>query len=84
AVGRMALTNYLSHSVICLFVFTGAGLALYGQLERYQLYYIVLAVWVAQLVWSPLWLKYFSFGPAEWLWRKLTYGFGALAPRARL
>lgn len=61
AVGRMALTNYLSHSVICLFVFTGAGLALYGQLERYQLYYIVLAVWVAQLVWSPLWLKYFSF-----------------------
>ena len=83
AVGRMALTNYLSHSVICLFVFTGAGLALYGQLERYQLYYIVLAVWIAQLVWSPLWLEHFSFGPAEWVWRKLTYGFGALAPKAR-
>jgi uncharacterized protein len=75
AVGRMALTNYLSHSVICLFVFTGAGLALYGQLERYELYYLVIAIWIAQLVWSPLWLKHFTFGPAEWLWRKLTYGW---------
>src|SRR5690606_7607579 len=74
AVGRMALTNYLSHSVICLFVFTGAGLALYGQLERYELYYVVLAIWSVQLVWSPLWLKHFRFGPAEWVWRKLTYG----------
>jgi uncharacterized protein len=74
AVGRMALTNYLSHSVICLFVFTGAGLALYGQLERYQLYFVVLAIWIAQLIWSPLWLKHFRFGPAEWLWRTLTYG----------
>lgn len=81
AVGRMALTNYLSHSIICLFVFTGAGLALYGQLERYELYYFVLAIWIAQLVWSPLWLKYFRFGPAEWVWRKLTYGFGASAPK---
>lgn len=81
AVGRMALTNYLSQSAICLFVFTGAGLALYGQLERYELYYVVFAIWLAQLVWSPLWLKHFSFGPAEWVWRKLTYGFGAPKPR---
>jgi uncharacterized protein len=76
AVGRMALTNYLAQSAICLFVFTGAGLALYGQLERYELYYVVFAIWLAQLVWSPLWLKYFPFGPAEWVWRKLTYGRG--------
>src|SRR5918992_3855337 len=74
AVGRMALTNYMAHSVICLFVFTGAGLALYGQLERHELYYIVLAIWIAQLIWSPLWLKYFRFGPMEWVWRKMTYG----------
>lgn len=73
AVGRMALTNYLSHSVICMFLFTGAGLALYGQLERHALYYIVIAIWIAQLIWSPLWLRHFYFGPAEWLWRSLTY-----------
>jgi len=74
AVGRMALTNYLSHSVICLFLFTGVGLAWFGQLERYQLYYVVAAIWAFQLIASPLWLRYFRFGPVEWLWRSLTYG----------
>lgn len=73
AVGRMALTNYLAQSVICMFLFTGAGLALYGQLDRHELYYVVLAIWLAQLLWSPLWLGRVRFGPAEWLWRKMTY-----------
>lgn len=70
--GQMALTNYLAASVICLFVFTGAGLALYGQLERHELYWIVLAIWAAQLAWSPWWLARFRYGPMEWLWRSLT------------
>jgi uncharacterized protein len=73
AVGQMALTNYLLQSLICLFVFTGAGLALFGELERHELYYIVAAIWIVQLVSSPLWLAHFRFGPAEWLWRSLTY-----------
>lgn len=73
AVGRMALTNYLSQSVFCLFIFTGAGLAWYGQLARHELYYVVLAIWAVQLVWSPLWLQHFRHGPAEWVWRSLTY-----------
>lgn len=73
AVGQMALTNYLSQSVICMFLFTGAGLALYGQLERHELYYVVAAIWIVQLICSPLWLRRFRFGPAEWLWRSLTY-----------
>jgi uncharacterized protein len=73
ATGQMALTNYLSQSLICMFLFTGAGLALYGRLERHELYYVVLAIWIVQLIWSPLWLRRFRFGPAEWLWRSLTY-----------
>ena len=73
AVGRMALTNYLAQSLVCLFVFTGAGLAWYGQLARHELYYIVVAIWVVQLIWSPLWLHHFRYGPAEWVWRSLTY-----------
>lgn len=73
AVGQMALTNYLSQSVICMFLFTGTGLALYGHLERYELYYVVVAIWVVQIIWSPLWLRRFRFGPAEWVWRSLTY-----------
>jgi uncharacterized protein len=71
AVGRMAVTNYLTHSVVCGIFFTGLGY--YGQLERYQLYYVVLAIWIAQLIISPLWLRRFRFGPVEWLWRSLTY-----------
>jgi uncharacterized protein len=74
AVGKMALTNYLAQSLICLFLFTGAGLALYGQLARHELYFIVFAIWLVQLVCSPLWLSQFNFGPIEWLWRTLTYG----------
>jgi uncharacterized protein len=72
AVGRMALTNYLTHSVVSLVVFVLLGW--FGYLQRHQLYYIVFAIWAFQLVFSPLWLKHFRFGPVEWLWRYLTYG----------
>ncbi len=74
AVGRMALTNYLMHSLICVYLFTGAGLALVGALERWQLYLVVLAIWAVQLLVSPWWLERYRFGPVEWLWRALTYG----------
>lgn len=74
ATGQMALTNYLTQSVLCMFIFTGAGLAWYGQLPRHDLYYIVAAIWIMQLLWSPFWLRHFRYGPAEWVWRSLTYG----------
>jgi uncharacterized protein len=73
SVGQMALTNYLTQSIIQGLVFTGVGLALFGRVERAQLYLIVLAIWIVQLAWSPIWLRHFRFGPAEWLWRSLTY-----------
>ena len=73
AVGKMALTNCPMHSVICMFVFTGAGFGLFGQLERFELLYEVFAIWIFQLVVSPIWLKYFQFGPLEWVWRRLSY-----------
>jgi uncharacterized protein len=74
AVGKMALTNYLAQSLFGLFLFTGAGFALYNQLERHQLYYLVAAIWIAQFWWSPLWLKHHRHGPMEWLWRRGAYG----------
>jgi uncharacterized protein len=73
AVGKMALTNYLMHSVIAAFIFFGFGFGLYGKLQRYELYYVVIAIWIFQLIASPIWLRYFRYGPAEWLWRSLTY-----------
>ena len=72
AVGRMALTNYLAQSIIMTAIFY--GLALYGELGLLPSLAILAAVWVAELSWSKLWLSRFPYGPAEWLWRRLTYG----------
>lgn len=73
AVGRMALSNYLTHSLVCTTLFYGYGFGLFGHINRTGLAAIVLAIWVFQLWISPIWLKHFRFGPAEWLWRSLTY-----------
>lgn len=73
AVGRMALTNYIMHSVIAAFVFLGIGFGLFGALQRHELYYVVGGIWLFQLIVSPIWMKHFRFGPLEWLWRSLTY-----------
>ncbi len=73
AVGQMAFTNYIMHTIICITIFLGFGFGMYGKLERHQLYYIVGGIWILQLIISPLWLKYFRFGPLEWAWRSLTY-----------
>jgi uncharacterized protein len=73
SVGKMALTNYLMHSVICMIVFTGVGFSLFGKLERFELLYVVFSIWIFQLILSPIWLRYFHYGPMEWLWRNLSY-----------
>jgi uncharacterized protein len=73
AVGKMALTNYLIHTVICNIYFMGFGFGMFGRLQRYELYYVVAVIWIFQLIYSPIWFKYFRFGPAEWAWRSLTY-----------
>jgi uncharacterized protein len=73
AVGRMAFTNYVMHSIICAVVFYGIGFGLYGKLQRHELYYVVFSIWAFQLIVSPIWLNYFKMGPLEWVWRCLTY-----------
>ena len=73
AVGRMALSNYICQSVICTLIFYGHGLGLFEQVGRQGQALLVIAIWTAQLIWSPWWLERFRFGPLEWLWRSLTY-----------
>ena len=73
AVGQTALSNYLGTTVICVLLFDGYGLGLFGKLQFYQLFYVVGAIWIFNLVASSIWLKYFRFGPMEWVWRSLTY-----------
>jgi uncharacterized protein len=73
AVGKMAFTNYILQTIICTFIFFGYGLGYFGYVEYYQLYFIIVAIWTFQLVLSSVWLRYFRFGPLEWVWRSLTY-----------
>ncbi|MEC7583589.1 MAG: DUF418 domain-containing protein [Planctomycetota bacterium] len=75
ALGQMAFTNYLMQTALCTTLFYGQffGLGYYGSFERWQQALVVIAVWILQLWYSPLWLARFRFGPMEWLWRSLTY-----------
>ncbi len=70
--GRMALTNYLMQSVICMFVFYGFGLGQWGMLRAGQVLFVI-AVYAAQIAFSQWWLARFRYGPMEWLWRSFTY-----------
>ena len=72
-VGRMALTNYLLQTVICVFIFYGYGFGQFGKVGALAATLIALAVFLFQILTSALWLKYFSYGPMEWIWRQLTY-----------
>jgi uncharacterized protein len=74
AVGRMALTNYLMQSVICTWIFYGHGLGWYDNTRVSTQLLIVVAIAVFQLIASSLWLRWFRFGPIEYLWRWATYG----------
>ena len=75
-VGQMALTNYLTQSVAIILILTavGPGLGLAGKAGASTFVPLVLAFYAAQIVVSHFWMKFFAFGPAEWLWRTLTYG----------
>lgn len=73
AVCQLALSNYLLTSILMQYVFVWGPLHWYGYLEYYQAYAVMLGMWAISLIASPLWLRYFRFGPVEWLWRSLTY-----------
>ncbi len=72
AAGRMAFTNYIAQSVFAVVVFNMFGL--FGATPRWQQVLFIVAVWIAQLLYSPAWLARYRFGPLEWLWRAATYG----------
>jgi len=73
AAGRMALSNYLAQSVVMTTLFYGYGLGLYADVPRVWQQVLVVALVGLQLLVSHWWLKHFRFGPAEWLWRSLSY-----------
>lgn len=72
-IGRMALTNYVTQSIVLGAIFYGWGLGLFGRLGEADAALISVALFGAQLVASALWLRRHRFGPVEWLWRSFTY-----------
>ncbi|MCE6991306.1 DUF418 domain-containing protein [Dyadobacter sp. CY323] len=72
-VGQMAFSNYLLQNITCGLIFYGFGFNYFNELDRYQLYLIVPCVWTLNIVFSYIWLRFFSIGPFEWIWRSLTY-----------
>ena len=70
--GRMALTNYLSQTVVCSLVFYGYGFGQWGMPRAWQVVFVA-AVFAAQVLLSHWWLRRFRYGPMEWLWRAVTY-----------
>ena len=72
--GRMALTNYLLQSLVAALLFHGYGLGLARRVSPSLALLIAVAILAGQLPISGWWLRRYRFGPAEWLWRTLTYG----------
>lgn len=74
APGRMALTNYIGQSVLGVFIFYGIGLGLGAGMGLVYVLLVATGVYVFEIIFSHLWLRYCQFGPLEWIWRMLTYG----------
>jgi uncharacterized protein len=72
-VGRMALSNYLFQTIIMIIVFYNFGFNLFGKIGLIPTTAIAILVLVLQIIFSNIWLRYYRFGPFEWLWRSLTY-----------
>lgn len=72
-VGRLALTNYLTQSIVLSTASYGYGLGLYGRIDMASGLVLAAGLYAVQLAASHLWVRHFAIGPAEWLWRKATY-----------
>ena len=75
SVGRTAFSSYILETLICTTIFYGHGLGLFGAVDRLQQLLLTIAIWIVLLILAPVWLRRFRYGPLEWLWRTLTYGY---------
>ena len=72
-VGKMAFSNYIMQSLAGNFVFLGAGLGYMGTIGPFYYTFLGIGFFIIQIIFSTIWLKYFNYGPLEWLWRSATY-----------
>ena len=71
--GRLALSNYLTQTIVATTLMYWYGLGWFNELSRPRRMLLVVGVYVVQIMVSLLWIRVFRFGPFEWLWRSLTY-----------
>ncbi|MGG1399389.1 DUF418 domain-containing protein [Bacillus salipaludis] len=69
--GRMSLTNYVSQTIFILVV--GKAFELFRHISYLNTLYICLVIYFIQLLFSAIWLRFFQYGPLEWIWRLATY-----------
>jgi uncharacterized protein len=72
-IGKMALSNYLLQSIICSLFFYGYGMGYYGRIGQFGLYFLVVEIFIVQVVFTAFWLRYYQMGPAEWLLKSLVH-----------
>ena len=70
----MALTFYLCESVLAIAIASWWGFGLFAKLGDSELAVMSVGVWAGLALFAWLWLRRFNIGPAEWLWRRLSYG----------
>jgi uncharacterized protein len=73
-VGRMSFSSYLSQTIFGIIIFYPYGFGLYATMSLWQVEVLAVGIYGLQVVIAMIWLKFYSFGPFEWLWRSLTYG----------
>lgn len=73
-VGKMALSNYIFQTFIAVLLFYGIGFGFTGKFGYTLVMGIAIFIFIVQIIMSNLWLRYFRYGPFEWIWRQLTYG----------
>ncbi len=73
APGRMALTTYITQSIIFTFIVYGYGLGMFGKINKIEGLILTIVVYIIQVIISNFWFRKFEFGPMEWIWRKFTY-----------
>lgn len=72
--GRVALTNYISQSIAGIILYYGIGFGMGLDMGLWQVELTAIGIFVAQIICSHVWMKWFKYGPLEWVWRMLTYG----------
>ena len=73
--GRMSLTVYLTQTLVMTTVFYGYGLGLYGSVPVWMMLPLAVSLFAVQMVTAHWWMRHFTMGPLEWLWRAATYGY---------